>query len=356
MTREALYLNVYLDLRAIYQTACRNKWQSLETQAFDADHYMELDKLARAIVDGTYTPQPGYRFVVHEPVAREVFASHFTDRIVHHLYFAYVAPIVEKRFIRNSFSCRKGKGSLFGVQQLHRDIWSCSDQGRHDIYALKGDLSGYFMHIDRQKLCDIVCDILKKHHYKGKEARYCYRRAIAIFLTHVFALRNPILGSEKRGNPRDWDDVPARKKMEASPEGCGLPIGDLTSQLFSNIYLNVFDQWVKGTLHQRYYGRYVDDFYIISRSRTTLEALIPVIATYLKTQLGLDLNPKKCHIYKVSDKGEGVHFLGARVYLHYKLASFRVMQGYLRAHEPASINSYLGLLRHFSSEGVRLNC
>lgn len=352
MTTEVLHDNIFLDLLHIYPTACRRKWHSSETQSFDLDRFDELDTLAWCLADHTYRPEPGYRFVVHDPVVREVFASHFADRVVHHLYFEYVSPIVERQFINNSFSCRKGRGTLFGVKQLHRDLWSCSNQGRDQVYVLKGDLSGYFMHIDRSVLRDITHDLIARYHYTGKEARYSYRRDVALFLTDIFALRDPLVGSTRRGVLSEWDAVPARKKMESSPEGCGLPIGDLTSQLFSNIYLNVFDQWMKRTMHCTYYGRYVDDFYVVCRDRSFLTQLLPLTGTFLQTHLHLSLSPKKCHIYRVSDKGEGIHFLGARLFLHYILASHRTIRGFLRARSVETLNSYKGQLKHYASGGL----
>lgn len=349
MTDEALYRNIYMDLLRLYPVACRRKWHSDETKTFNANYLYELDKLARALVGHYYKPQPGYRFPIFESSPREIFASHFRDRVMHHLFFEYVNPIVEPTFIKNSFACRKGKGVLVGIKTLYRDIWSCSDQGRKTTYVLKCDLSAYFMNINRQKLRSLVYTKLTHYRYVGKKARYSYRKDIALYLLDLFALRDPLVGSEKRGLQSDWERVPIRKTLEGAPEGCGLPIGNLTSQLFSNIYMNEFDQWIKRIKKQRYYGRYVDDFYVVSTDRVALEALLLEAGQWLKTELGVTLNPKKCHIYKVSDKGEGVHFLGARIWLHHIFASRRTIRGYFQSTTPESINSYLGTLRQFAT-------
>lgn len=353
MSPEELYKNVFMDLLTIYPTACKRKWKSTETHEFNANYFYNLEKIAHAIVGKYYNPKPGYRFPIVKPTPREIFASVFQDRVVHHLFYHYVNPIVEPLLIKNSFACRKNKGVLKGIQALYSDIWSASEQGKKTVYVLKCDISAYFMHINRTLVRDIMRRILLKHRYKGKDTKKVYQRDIALFLLDKFALRDPLIDSERRGSESDWKRVPLKKKLEGAPTGCGLPIGDLTSQLFSNVYLNEFDQWVKRVKKRRYYGRYVDDFYVVANDQRELEVLLTEMSEWLQQNLMLTLNPKKCHIYKVSDKGEGVHFLGARIYLHRIFASRRTIKGYLKADDPISINSYLGTLRHFATRAFR---
>ena len=163
------------------------------------------------------------------------------------------------------------------------------------------------------------------------------------------------------GPRSDWEGLPHSKSLFHSPEGCGLPIGNLTSQLFSNVYLNEFDQFVKRELKCRHYGRYVDDFYIVSSDKAWLGSLVPKITGFLSSRLGLAVHEGKTEIRSVKD---GIEFLGAfvlpyRTYL--SRATLRRMDEKLfelekegrSAHVGNALNSYCGLLSYWNNYNVR---
>ena len=127
------------------------------------------------------------------------------------------------------------------------------------------------------------------------------------YLTRAIVLLDPIIHCRVVGDKSEWDDLPHGKSLFYSPVGCGLPIGNLTSQLYSNIYLNVLDQYMKRTLHCRHYGRYVDDFYVVSADKTWLRSLVKPVRAFLQSELDLTLHEGKYAIYPVQ---YGVSFLG----------------------------------------------
>ena len=174
-----------------------------------------------------------------------------------------------------------------------------------------------------------------------------------------------------RGKKEDWIGLPKSKSLFWTKTDTGLPIGNLTSQLFGNVYLNDFDHFVKYQLHCEYYGRYVDDIVIVHSDKEYLKSIIPLIRQYLQAELSLELHPKKISLQYYS---RGVSFLGAiikpyRLYIHHKTkGSFykkikdwnrlfsKSPAGFIKEYQPkflTSMNSYLGLLKNFDTYKLR---
>lgn len=294
----------------------------------------------------------------------------FPDRIVHHLYFNYTHELYEATFIRDSYSCIKGRGTLDGVLRLQEHIRKESQNWTRECYVLKLDIRGYFMHINRQRLLDICLDTLDRmaKHKMPKHLRHgsvvTWEQALDMdfvrWLTEKIALLNPRDNCIICGDESAWIGLDPAKSMRWLAEGLGLPIGNLTSQLFSNIYLNVLDQFVKRVLGCRHYGRYVDDFYIVSCDREWLLSLVPRIRQFLKSELGLDLHMGKVRICRAS---HGVGFLGAyikpfRIYIsNDSLERIRKNLSEMdftdRESVVRTVNSYLGIMAHTASYNLR---
>lgn len=355
------------DLFRAYEDARKNKRNTIAQLEFEKDAEHNLIELYHELLDGSYVPGKSICFLTHFPVLREVFASQFRDRVVHHLLFNYIAPIFEKTFIYDSYSCRKEKGTLFGVERLDHHIRSCTNNYTHTAYILKLDIQGYFMSINKNILYGIIYNkLMKQWEEKGKNCNIPGKNPeFILFLVESIIFKDHTLDCEVMGNKKEWMLLPASKSLFCQPKGIGLPIGDLTSQLFSNIYLNEFDNMIKRRFKIRHYGRYVDDFYVVHPSKAYLKSLIPVIRTFLKERLGLTLHPKKIYLQPYT---HGVAFLGAFVkpYRKYaiprsvnnfrskakKIISFSTRDeltiGQLEAIQ-ASLNSYLGYLGHYKS-------
>ena len=149
------------ELFEAYYAARKNKRNKPSQISFEFEHESKLIVLRDAIMTREYKPLPSIAFVNHKPVLREVFAAAFTDRVVHHYIFRHINPIFEKEFIEDSYSCRKGKGTLYGVKRVASFIKSCSNNYTQESYILKLDLKGYFYNIEKQLLYDIIEKTLK---------------------------------------------------------------------------------------------------------------------------------------------------------------------------------------------------
>lgn len=330
--------NAYLDAR-------KNKRNTKAQLLFEIDAEQKLMALHQELVDKTYTPDPAVCFIVHHPVKREVFASQFKDRIVHHLLFNYIAPIFEKKFIHDSYSCRKKRGTLFGIDRLNHHIRSCTDNYTRSAYILKLDIQGYFMNINKQTLYDLISTQLDKHWTKnGVDSEIPSQNSSFVdYLVRCILFKDPTFNCIIRSSLEEWRGLPASKSLLGQPKGIGLPIGDLTSQLFSNIYLDIFDDYVKRTLRIKHYGRYVDDFFMIHCSRRFLKETIPVIQDFLYATLGLKLHPGKIYLQHYT---HGVSFLGAFIKPHRIYAGQRSVRQFgkaIRKIDPRCVNETLQL-------------
>lgn len=299
------------DLFQAYYDARRHKRNTRSQLQFEVDMERNLVGLYHELRDRTYRPGSSICFVVDEPVKREVFASSFRDRVVHHLYFNYVSPIFERAFIFDSYSCRRGKGTLMGIERLEHHIRSCTRNFTREAYVLKLDISGYFMSIDRGRLCRMALDMLERYRCRPAPGGGTWEQWVDYdlvrFLTRAITSKNPLEGCRIRGSRSRWEGLPDSKCLSKSPAGVGMPIGDLTSQLFSNLFLNTLDQYVKRELRFAHYGRYVDDFYIVDTDRSRLRRAIGRIRGLLQ-QLGLRLHPKKVVLVRAV---QSIAFLGA---------------------------------------------
>ena len=247
------------DIFRAYYDARRNKRNTGSQVKFEMDLEHNLVGLYEEIRTRTYRPSPCICFITFDPVRREVFASTFRDRVVHHLLFNYIAPLFETTFIHDSYSCRREKGTLWGIERFEHHLRSCTENYTREAYVLKLDIKGYFMSIDKRQLHGIIIqEIERKTCVRGKWNNRLDKELVGFLLDRIL-LRDPKAGVRLVGRPEDWEGLPPSKSLFHSAPGTGLPIGDLTSQLFSNIYLNRLDTFAKRTLHCRHYGSNVDD-------------------------------------------------------------------------------------------------
>ena len=172
---------------------------------------------------------------------REIFAADFTDRVIHHLLYRCIYSIIDRKLINDTYSCRVGKGTLYGINRVTKFIRSCSNNYSKDTYILKLDIQAYFMNMQHQIIFDKVLAMLpeQKQNFLGISKE-----------TVLYLLRQTIFNPVKencriKGNRTDWDGLPASKSLFHYPNTTGLPFGNLTSQVFGNVYMNDFDHWVK---------------------------------------------------------------------------------------------------------------
>ena len=360
ITKEQLLLDLYV----AYFKAVKHKKSKKKIKDFNSNVKENLLALCNELYERKYTPQHSNVFIITDPKKREVFAAAFRDRIVHHLYYEYTHELFEKTFIHDSYSCIKGKGTHFGIKRLEHHIKSCSLNYTQPTYILKMDLKGYFIHINRNILLNIVRDTLNsmRYHRINKESNELYDDIIDFefvdYLTHIIVLLDPTEHCNIRSPKRDWNDLPSSKSLFKAEKERGLPIGNLTSQLFSNVYLNKLDQFVKRELKCKHYGRYVDDFYIVHDSKPYLHSIIPKIEAFVNNKLDLEIQKGKTIITSVK---QGVEFLGAYIKPHRTYVSNQCIRRIKRKLPNAkykpnivnTINSYLGVFSHFSSNKAK---
>jgi hypothetical protein len=374
LTRQQLLYDLYV----AFENAARHKHKMSYVKKFERELAENLNALCDDLLTHRYKALPSKCFVVKYPKLREVFAAMFRDRVVHHLYFRYTHQLFERTFIADSYSCIEGRGTLYGVNRLRQHIRQASLNWQERAYAMSLDIRGYFMHISREKLLRIATGSLKKMatHKVGltdevpipsgvilmPSTTWAEIRDIdfLLWLTEQIVMLDPMENCIIVGDESDWDDIDHAKCMRFVEKGLALPIGNLTSQLFSNVYMNPFDQYVKRDILCRHYGRYVDDSTMIDPDRGWLLAQVPKIREFLADELGLELHMGKLHIREVHS---GVEFLGTfvkpyRDYVSNKTLERikgRVQQIDLRNGEAANrtICSYLGILSHTASYNLR---
>lgn len=354
------------DLFKAYYDARRYKRNTFNALAFEIGYETKLFELYQDLINRKYQIGKSICFISFYPVKREIFAADFRDRIIHHLIYNYISPLFERLFINDTYSCRVGKGASYGIKRLNHFIRSCSDNYKRDCYILKLDIKRYFMSIDRLILYRKIERILSR--FKNE---IDFNFDLIMFLIAKIIFHNPVKNCVIKGTKRDWNGLPKSKSLFWAKDGRGLPIGNLTSQLFGNIYLGGLDNFVKYNLNCDYYCRYVDDMVIVHRDKEYLKFIIPVIRNYLKNKLFLELHSNKIYLQHFE---KGVSFLGAiikpyRIYIKNKTKGnfynkIRFWNKYLTEKEGkltktdiqkilASVNSCLGTMKHYNTYNLR---
>ncbi|MBR0372413.1 RNA-directed DNA polymerase [Candidatus Saccharibacteria bacterium] len=342
-----LQMKLYL----AFKEARRGKRKTRDEQDFEINLDENLKILRKDLIYRTYRPSRGTAHIIHEPVIREIFAASFRDRVVHHLIYDMVYDFWDKRFIYDSYSCRENKGTLFGIKRLDRHIRSVSLNYAREVYILKLDIQGYFMSLPRQGLYERAVWGLKRQFEDNLNSDW-YK--LMRFLWKQIIFDEPVDGVRLKGRLSDWDLLPANKSLFNQPPGIGIVIGNLTSQLLSNIYLDFLDRFVTYELGYKHYGRYVDDFYFVvtEEELPQLKRDVRAIEKFLELK-GLVLHPKKRALYT---SRQGVPFLGAVVHKGYILPGERLKRNLRRACLEVemgekgidTIVSYLGHVKYFN--------
>ncbi len=332
------------ELKKAYVDARRDKTKKAEVEKFDKIAKSELVALAQEIHTRTYTPRPSTAFIVNKPIQREIFAAAFRDRVVHHFLFNQVSSWWDARFIDDSYSCRLGKGTLYGIRRLDHHIRSVSRSYTQPAYVLKLDMQGYFMSLERKKLYQrVMWGLNRQFPDKG----YAYQ--LCKFLWKIVIFNDPLNEVVFNCPYSAWKGLPPSKSLFHQPKGRGIAIGNLTSQLLSNIYLDQLDRFVTLDLGFKHYGRYVDDFYIVSSDKNELVEVTRTIERYVEDRLSLKLHPHKRHLQECN---RGVAFLGAVVYPFRIHPGKRLKRNLLVALSSkdcpeATEASYRGLVKHY---------
>ena len=298
--------------------ACRrNKRNTVNALRFEARQELNLLELRDALAARSYEPSRSVCFFVERPKLREIFAADFRDRVVHHVLVSYLEKTWERVFIHDSYACRKGKGVHAAVARLQEFMRQATANGTRCAWTLQLDIRNYFMTIDRGRLFAMLGARFDARRADDADARWLTEKLVFHDCT-----RDPVM----QGDPRLIERLPPHKTLFRALPDKGLPIGNLNSQFFANVYLNALDQFVKHELKCRWYLRYCDDFVLVARTPEQLRDWKGRITDFLSGRLALQLNPTRERLRPVAD---GVDFLGYIVRPHHLLVRRRVV-GHLR--------------------------
>ena len=310
------------NLYKAYFEARKNKRFTKEQQKFEQNYEHQLQLLYEQIIAKTYKVAPCKAFVIEKPVYREVFAPQFIDRVVHHFIVLYINPQVEQVLIEDCYSCRKNKGTLYGIERAKKKMRSVTQNYAKEAYILKLDISGYFMNMNTT----ILYNQIQKLQLVENTACSSFEKEVLHYLINEVIFTNPIHQCQINGNKELWKFIPNTKSLFHSPHGCGLPIGNLTSQIFGNIYLNDFDHWVKTDLGIKYYGRYVDDMYFMHNDKDFLKQCILKVQEKMQTY-GMLIHPKKIYLQHYT---KGLEFLGRYIKPYRSYISNRTKNNFVK--------------------------
>lgn len=293
----------FQNLHLAYLKARKCKRYRDEILKFGYNLEENLLKLQEELLNQSYQ-HGGYReFTVCDSKKRRIKAAPFRDRVVHHALCNVIEPIFEKGFIYDSYACREERGTHKAIKRLEKFWRSAADSvggglKRKDLFCLQCDISKYFNSINHR----VISEIIKKKIADKK----------------VIWLIEEILNSSE-------------EKSDT-----GIPIGNLTSQLFANVYLNELDKFVKHQLKVRYYIRYMDDFLVLNYSKKKLHEIKKQIQEFLRERLKLELHPKKANIFPTphhfcsESGGGGIDFLGYQIFENYKLLRKNTVKRFIK--------------------------
>lgn len=328
------------------------KRKTYDTHGVEAYLDENIDKIADQLLNKTWKPYRSEAHIVWYPVQREIFAAQYQDRMVHHWVVDSIYPWWDRRLSHGSSSCRVGKGTQYGIKLLDKHIKRASSNFKKKVVVVKLDISGYFMHINRKFLLKNVIWGLNQQFGDDRGARY---QTLKYAITQI-VMDDPTLEVKIRGSYEDWQNLPEDKSLFAAKPGTGLVIGNVTSQVFSNIYLDSLDRFIRDELGYKNSGRYVDDFYVVIPLEDLdkfMERDLPAIQNILGIK-SLKLNEKKIKCFTPE---EGVPFLGFVNYKGKIVPDKRLRKAYHRAvqkylHGRGSLEpviSYIGIMKNFNS-------
>ncbi len=288
----------------------KGKKSKSDVAEFSIHLMSNLSRLHDDLISGSYRHGGYAHFIVADPKSRDIHKASVRDRVVHHALYRALYPYFDCLFIHDSYSCRLAKGTHRALDRFQTFAGRASKNDTQTAWVLSCDIRKCFASVDH----GVLKHILEQH-------VSCARtRAVLCDVIDSFS---------------------------SNTSGVGIPLGNLTSQLFINIYMNELDQYIKRDLKAEYYLRYADDFILVSCDRTKLLSLIAPIRKFLVSRLQLELHPKKVSINTIAS---GVDVLGWVHFPHHRVlrtaTKKRMLRSIARDASPESITSYQGMLRH----------
>lgn len=355
---EYFFSFTYDELFKAYDDCIRHKKNSPNAVNFMINKNENVIQLCDEINDRSYTIGQSIAFIIKYPKYREVFAADFRDRVVHHLVINELMPYFERYFIKESFSCMIGRGTLHGIETMARYMDECSKHYTIPTYALKMDVQSFFMSIDKNLLA-MKLDKFIVETYPENRKKECLR-----WLCRMIIMHHPERNCIRQSSDEMWAMLGKGKSLFDVEDGKGLAIGNLTSQMFANFYMTELDYYIKDILGFKYYGRYVDDFMLYDNSKERIKEAIPKIKQFCNDKLLINIHPDKLYLQEIT---HGIKFIGAdilpnrmycgnrtigqfynKLYSKYKHFDIKLLDNFI-----SSVNSYLGYMCHYSTYNMR---
>ena len=295
----------------------KGKRNKRDVQEFSLRLMDNIFSLHEDLVNHTYRHGDYQAFNICDPKPRNIHKAAVRDRLLHHAIHRILYPFFDRIFIADSFSCRVGKGTHGALNRFRSFGYIVSKNNTRTCWILKCDIRKFFASVDHVVLMNIL--------------------SVYISDKNILWLLREVINS-----------------FSSTRAGIGLPLGNLTSQLFANIYMNEFDQFMKHKLKARYYVRYTDDFVMLSEDKSWLESLISQINWFFYKRLRLKLHPEKVFIKTFAS---GIDFLGWIHFPDYRVLRTATKRRMMKRIEEIScletINSYLGLLKHGNTHKLK---
>jgi RNA-directed DNA polymerase len=267
--------------------------------------------LHKELKNKTYRHGGYYAFKINDPKPRDIHKASVRDRLLHHAIYKILYPHFDQKFVFDSYSCRVDKGTHRAINQFRKHARKVSKNHTRTAWVLKCDIRKFFASINHEVLKNTL-----RRHIEDVGTLWLLGQVIDSFHT-----------KERVGG--------------------GIPLGNLTSQLFVNVYMNDFDHFVKRVLKAEYYIRYADDFVIVDADKGLLQNYIPRISKFLENRLRLSLHPKKISVQTFAS---GVDFLGWVHFQHHRVlrtsTKRRMFKKLCKSKKDESVTSYQGLISH----------
>lgn len=305
------------NLCAAWEEFAVGKRSKVDVQEFPDDLMDNILRLHEDLVTREYRHRGYHAFRIADPKPRQIHKASVRDRLVHHAVHRLLYPFFDKVFVADSFSCRLDKGPHAAFNRFRVLARKASHNHTRTVWVLKCDIRKFFASVDQTILLNILFERIPE-----KDIRWLLSEIV--------------------------------KSFHCGRIGVGIPLGNLTSQLFANVYLNELDQFVKHDLRFACYVRYADDFVFLSSYKNELLAILPILSDYLKSELHLEMHPNKIILQTFAS---GIDFLGWIHYPHHRVlrraTEQRMMKRIVEHPSKATIRSYLGLLSHGNTHNLR---
>lgn len=298
------------NLLAAWKEFIRRKRNKIDVQEFLYRFMRNIFSLHNELKTGTYVHGPYHAFKISDPKPRDIHKAFVRDRLLHHALYRKLYPALDRTWIADSYSCRNNKGTHRAMDRFKYFFGKVSRNNTRTCWVLKCDIRKFFASIDQKILMQIVSE------------RITDKKVVGLIGRIVESFYSTAIGK-------------------------GLPLGNLTSQMLVNLYMNEFDQYAKNVLKAKYYIRYADDFVFLSDDKEWLETILPKIDTFLKDRLALSLHPDKVYIKTFSS---GIDFLGWIHFPNHRIlrtsSKHRMIRNLKKNRDKTRLTSYQGLLSH----------